>query len=513
MFVASLIERAATRWPSRTAVVDGDRSLRYDELLVRVARLANALRGLGLEAGDRVIDIQTNAHTYLESDLACAVAGIVRVPVNVRLTLEEWSYIAADAGARGIVYGERFVDRVTELLDAAEFDVCIRVGERGPGLDYELVLGDASPRLSKRRSTPGELVSLNYSSGTTGRPKGCMRTAANRHVSMQDMLTSLFECTLSQDDIFLHAGPMTHASGLFVLPHVAVGATQLLLDHFDAETVARLLHAQPISATVLVPTMLERLLAVLPEDQQPDEFPSLRYLAYAGAPMAQDRILAAHRRLPGVLTQFYGLVEAIPPVTVLPTREHDVEHLRPSVGRAAVGVALQIVDGEDRVCAHGEIGELVVGGLHVMAGYWGDDEATVKSVKDGWLYTGDLASSDDDGYVFLVDRKGDMIITGGYNVMPREVENVLAEVTGVAEVAVVGLPDPDWGEAVTAFVVPTARAELDASVLIAHCADRLSSFKKPKRVEFVGELPKSSTGKISRSALRRAHAESSRELP
>ncbi len=512
MFVASLIQRAAMRWPSRPAVVDGDHSLRYDELLTRVARLANALTGLGLRPGDRIVDIQANAHTYLESDLACAVAGVVRVPVNVRLTLEEWNYIAANAGARGIIYGGRFVERVAELVASVKFDVCIRVGGRGPGLDYERVLGDASSDLPARRSSPHEIVSLNYSSGTTGRPKGCIRTAANRFVSMQDMLMSLYQGTLTETDVFLHAGPMTHASGLFVLPHIAVGASQIVLDHFDADEVRDLLQSEPITGTVLVPTMLERLLATLPDERQPGELPSLRRLAYAGAPMAPDRILAAHERLPGVLTQFYGLVEAIPPITVLPTEDHGVERLRPSVGRAVLGVALRIVDEADRVCEPGRTGELVVGGLHVMAGYWADDESTLKSVNDGWLYTGDLAFSDTEGHVFLVDRKGDMIITGGYNVMPREVETVLQQAPGIAEVAVVGLPDPAWGEAVSAFVVAVDGVELDPEALLAHCAGRLASFKRPKRIEIVGQLPKTSTGKISRSALR-GSASSPRELP
>jgi acyl-CoA synthetase (AMP-forming)/AMP-acid ligase II len=506
MFVASLVRSAANRWRSRVAVVDGARTIRYDELHDRVARLANALTGLGLRPGDRLLDVQANSHTYLESDLACAVAGVVRVPVNVRLTLEEWSYIAANSGARALIFGEAFAERAAALVATSAFDVCIRVGAEGPGLDYELVLADGSRRLPERRPSAQEVVSLNYSSGTTGRPKGCIRTAANRFVSMSDMLTTLYGGALTADDVFLHAGPMTHASGLFVLPHLAVGASQVLLDHFDAERVRDMLLASPITGTILVPTMLERLLATLSDEARPGEFASLKRLAYAGAPMAPDRILAAHERLPGRLTQFYGLVEAIPPITVLPPEEHDSERLRSSAGSPPPGVDLQVLDETGQVCAPGETGELVVGGLHVMGGYWADDEATLKTLDDGWLHTGDLAFLDEEGHVFLVDRKGDMIITGGYNVMPREIENVLAELSGVAEVAVVGIPDPMWGQAVTAFVVASAGVELDADALYSHCAQRLSSFKKPKRIEIVDELPKSSTGKISRSTLRRSDA-------
>jgi acyl-CoA synthetase (AMP-forming)/AMP-acid ligase II len=310
MFVASLIKRAAMRWPSRTAVVDGDRHLRYDDLLIRVARLANALTGLGLRPGDRVIDIQTNAHTYLESDLACAVAGVVRVPVNVRLTLEEWSYIAADSGARGIIYGEHFAERVAELIGVADLDVCIRVGAHGPRLDYEVVMGDASPTLPGRRSTADEVVSLNYSSGTTGRPKGCIRTAANRFVSMQDMLVSLYEGTLTASDAFLHAGPMTHASGLFVLPHIAVGATQVLLARFDAEEIRDRLLSESITGTVLVPTMLERLLATLPDELRPGAFSSLRRLASCSSTGSSRR---SHRSRSWPLTGTASSACAVPP--------------------------------------------------------------------------------------------------------------------------------------------------------------------------------------------------------
>ncbi|MGH2945016.1 MAG: AMP-binding protein [Solirubrobacteraceae bacterium] len=501
MFVSTLLARAAARWPERTAVVDGDIRLTYRELAARVLRLANGLAGLGLEPGDRVLDLQRNGHTYVETDLACAVAGVVRVPVNVRLTPAEWSYIAANAGARGLVYGEEFEDAVGELLDLPGLKVCVGIGGGGPGWDYEDLLSRSSATAPSHREAPDDIVSLNYSSGTTGKPKGCIRTAANRHASTVDTLLSIYEGTLAGDDVFLHAGPLTHASGLFVLPHIAVGATQLILRRFDAEEVRGTLESSRVTATVLVPTMLERLLATF-GGEEPPRLPALRRLAYAGAPMPPDRIARAHDLLAGRLVQFYGLVEAIPPLTVLSPADHDVEHLRASAGRPVLGAALDVVDEAGRSLPLRQPGELMVGGLHVMDGYWADEEATVKSVRDGWLHTGDIAWLGEDGYVRLVDRKADMIITGGFNVMPREVELVLGEADGVAEVAVVGLPDPAWGEAVTAFVVPAAGATLDSSGLLEHCAARLSGFKKPKRIEIVSDLPRASTGKVSRSALR-----------
>lgn len=505
MFVSTLLERAAARWPHRTALVDGDVRLTYLELHERVARLANALAGLGLRPGDRVLDIQRNAHTYVETDLACAVAGLVRVAVNVRLTPAEWAYIADNAGVRAVIYGAPFAEPVEQLVQDAAPTVVVRIGSDGPGEAYDAALAAASPVPPHRRPRPDEIVSLNYSSGTTGRPKGCIRTAANRWASMQDMLSTVFEGTLGRDDVFLHAGPLTHASGLFVLPHIAVGATQVVLSRFDEQEVRATLERERVTATVMVPTMLERLLTTFDGDQ-PAALPHLRRLAYAGAPMAPDRIAVADRTLSGRLVQFYGLVEAIPPLTVLTPGDHRHPALRTSAGRPVPGVAVMVVDEDDRPLPPGERGELLIGGLHVMDGYWADDEATVKSVEQGWLRTGDLAWRDEDGYVYLVDRKADMIITGGFNVMPREVELVLGEHDAVGEVAVVGLPDPTWGEAVTAFVVPRPGRAIDVDALHAHCADRLSGFKKPKRIELVGELPKGSTGKVSRAALRAAQA-------
>jgi acyl-CoA synthetase (AMP-forming)/AMP-acid ligase II len=506
MFIATLLDRAATRWPDRTAVLDGGVRLGFADLRARVARLANALLGLGLQPGDRVLDIQKNAHTYVETDLAFAVAGLVRVPVNVRLTPAEWAYIAQDSGARALVHGAEFAEAAEQLRELTDINLTIGVGDAGPGQEYEQLLAAASPVLPHRWAKATDVVGLNYSSGTTGKPKGCIRTAANRFVSMQDMLATVIERPLGPDDVFLHAGPLTHASGLFLLPHLAAGATQVLLDRFDPEHVRRLLECGEVTGTVLVPTMLERVLATFDEEGPPPELSALRRVAYAGAPMEATRIAAANKLLGGRLVQFYGLVEAIPPITVLTQEDHRDPGLLTSAGRPASGVATAITDEDGQPLGPGERGELAIGGLHVMDGYWGNEEATVKSIEDGWLRTGDIAWSDERGYIHLVDRKADMIITGGFNVMPREVELVLTDAEGVVEAAVIGVPDPVWGEAVTAFVVAAPSAKLDAERLMAHCALRLSGFKKPKRIEVVDSLPKASTGKISRSALRAAVA-------
>lgn len=305
------------------------------------------------------------------------------------------------------------------------------------------------------------------------------------------MLVDLFDGGLGPDDVWLHAGPLTHASGLFVLPHVAAGACQVVLPRFDPGAVIDLVERHRVSGTVLVPTMVERVVA---EGLEGRNLSSLARVAYAGAPMAPDRIQAANRALGGAMVQFYGMVEAIPPLTVLRHDDHDHPERLGSAGRAVLGAELELVDEAGDAVPDGVEGELVVRGDHVMAGYWGLQDATGKAIRDGALWTGDMARRTPDGYVTLIDRRNDMIISGGYNVFPREVEEVLAADPALAEVAVVGLPDPDWGQAVTALVVPRPGATVDVERLRDRCLQRLAAFKRPKRIEVVGALPKTPAG-------------------
>ena len=329
MDVGSILERTASLHPLRTALIDGDRVIRYQELDDRVNRLANAMLGVGLEPGDRVVDLQHNAHQYIEADLALSRAGLVRVPVNTRLTPADWAFIAKDSKARGLIYGEGFAGPAEELLDRlGGLDVVVGV-EHGPGLRYEDLLTKAAPKPLRTRRPRNQIVSINYSSGTTGRPKGCMRTVGNRLASTIDFMVNLFEGGLGGEDVWLHAGPITHASGLFVLPHIAAGACQVVQPKFEPAEAMHLVEKHHITGTVWVPTMIERVIA---QDLSSRELRSLRRVAYAGAPMAPDRIRAANEILAGRLVQFYGMVEAIPPLTVLTQEDHDKHHADARLG-------------------------------------------------------------------------------------------------------------------------------------------------------------------------------------
>jgi acyl-CoA synthetase (AMP-forming)/AMP-acid ligase II len=524
--IGTLVTRAARRWPDRLAVEGPDaygaqQQLTFAALGDRVVRLANALRdGLGLRPGDRVLDLQGNTTTYLETDLAIRAAGLVRVALNYRLHPTDWQRIADDCGAAALVHHARFTDDVAPLAEGLGRDRVVVTGAAPDDAgSYEQLLTKGSTALLP---TPGPdaFCGLHYSSGTTGHPKGAQRTHRNWFASVVNMTQDVLGGPPTADAAYCHAGPITHTSGLFVLPFLVAGARQVIMPGWDPEVFVDAVLNRGVTHTAMVPTMVSRLAALA--STGPGEAAlsrvreRLRMLGYAGAPMPAEQIRQAHALLTPHLVQYYGLVEAIPPVTVLDAADHaaglgvDGEprpDLLTSAGRPALGVELRVVQPDDpelTPLGPGEVGEVCTRGDHVMAGYWnaGQREDLGKAVVDGWLRTGDLGRMDDTGRLWLVDRKGDMIITGGYNVYPREVEEVVAEVEGVREVAVVGVADPDWGQQVVALYTVHDGREVAAETVIEHCRSRMASYKKPKAAHQVGSFPLNSTGKIAKRVLR-----------
>ena len=503
MDVGTLVARAATRFQDRVAVECGDQQRTFGELGDRVTRLASGLLALGLEPGDRVLDLQENSITYVESDLAIRSAGLVRVALNHRLHPTDWERIAADSGARAIVVTAEHADDAAALIDGLEHTIMI--GD-GPGTAYEsIIAGQPTGTLPARE--PDSFCGLHYSSGTTGHPKGARRTHRNWFSSVVNMTHDVVGHVPGHDDVYVHAGPITHTSGLFLLPFLVAGARQIVLERWDPDLFVEAVTERGGTHTAVVPTMIARLLAHPEADR--DAFAGMRMLAYAGAPMPPEQMRQAYERLTPNLVQYYGLVEAIPPVTVLTADDHarglrDDPDLLGSAGRAALGVEIAIVDADEKPLPAGEVGEVITRGDHVMAGYWNAEgrEDLAKTVRDGWLHTGDLGRLSVDGHLWLVDRKGDMIISGGYNIYPREVEDVVAEVPGVGEVAVLGAADADWGQRVVAFYTTAAGASVDEQVIMEHCRSRLASYKKPKELHRVDSFPLNSTGKIAKKTLR-----------
>lgn len=478
---SELLQWAAAAHARRTAIDGPQGTVTFAELGDRVARVAAGLRALGLKPGDRVLDLQPNRNTSIELDLATSWAGLVRVHLNYRLHERDWERIADDSGAVALVYDGAFAERTGALRSGLPH---VSIGD-GPGVAYESLV-DSAPM----PYAVNDLVSLNYTSGTTGAPKGVRREHGNRMASMAAMGAVLGD--VRPDAAYLHAGPITHTSGLFVLPALKRGMRQIVLPSFDVDAVVEAVRERGATHTALVPTMVARLL------QADVDGLGLDMLAYAGAPMPGEHIRAAYERLTPNLVQYYGLVEAIPPVTVLDAEDHRLgltsrPELLASAGRSTGHVEVAVFEPVDG------IGEVILRGPAVMSGYWSGD-AGARAVRDGWLHTGDLGRLSEDGHLYLVDRKNDMIITGGYNVYPREVEDALAAAPGVAQVAVIGVPDPDWGQRIVAFYTGSA----EEAALDAFARGELASYKKPKEYRRLDAFPLNSTGKIDKKSLRGA---------
>jgi acyl-CoA synthetase (AMP-forming)/AMP-acid ligase II len=504
MTVGSLVLGAALRFGDRTAIEGPDGSRTFADLAARATRLASGLRSLGLRPGDRVLELHGNTCAGIESDLALAIAGLVRVPLNPRLGPREWERIADDCQASALSYDATFADETESLRDGLGSARTIVRGD-GPGRHVERLIGDATT-VPPHAAELDDLIGLAYSSGTTGRPKGAMRTHRNRLASARVMTRDVLGGPPCADATFLHAGPVIHTSGLFVLPFLMAGARQVLLDHADPETILEAMERHGITHTALVPTMLGRL-----ADAASGARPStLRMLAYAGAPIPPGRIRQASERLTPHLVQYYGLVEAMTPLTVLDERDHarglaGESDLLSSAGRVCHGVDLRLLDEQGNPVPNGEAGEVVVRGEQVMPGYWnaGQRDDLGKAVRDGRLATGDIGRLGPGGRLWLTDRRNDMIITGGYNVYPREIEDVITGVPGVADAAVVGLPDGDWGQRIVAAYTVSPDRPASPDAILTACRHLLPPHKRPKAVHRRTGMPLGATGKIDRRELTR----------
>jgi acyl-CoA synthetase (AMP-forming)/AMP-acid ligase II len=510
MEVGRLVARSMVRYRDRVALEGPEGVSTFGRTGARVMQLARGLRALGMQTGDRVLDLQSNQNTYIETDLGISTAGLCRVALNYRLHPSDWERIAADCTPRVLILDAKFWDDAAPVRAAVDHIIVINADSAGHegAVDYERFLAEQSDQPLLLGIEPDALVSLNYSSGTTGRPKGAIRTHRNRIASLHNIVTDLLRRVPDEADTWVHAGPVTHTSGLFVLPFFTFGARQIVQAKYDPQELVDAIMHRGATATALVPTMVARLLAL--PDLTREQLSGLTFLGYAGAPMPPDQIRECFARLTPNMAQYYGLVEAIPPVTVLGFEDHAAgvagdESLLTSAGMACVGVEIRIVDEDGRDVPTGEIGEVITRGDHVMRGYYGQagaDGTVTKAVRDGWLHTGDLGRLDEQERLFLVDRKGDMIISGGYNIYPREIEDVIAEIPGVHEVAVVGVTDPEWGQHVTALLTLRDGAAVSPETVMAHCKDRMASYKKPKDVRIVESFPLNSTGKIAKKVLR-----------
>jgi acyl-CoA synthetase (AMP-forming)/AMP-acid ligase II len=487
------LARSARLAPDTPALGDGTRTRTYRELDDRVSRLAAGLLGEGLESGDRVAILMANRPELLETIYACFRAGMVAVPINSRLHPDEVRYIVSHAGARAIIVGPEYEASARDSGAGLLF----RVGD-----EYESLISRAEPGFVDRDVASDTPAWLFYTSGTTGRPKGATLSHGNLLAMVMACLANVTDYRAS--DIVLHAAPLTHGAGLYALAATARGACHVVPPTPPFDPVATLELVGRLRATVVsfvTPTMVRLLLDAAASGTA--DLRSLRAIVYGGGPMYAEDLRRAQTTFGLILTQIYGLGETPMTVSYLPATvpAREAEQLA-SVGVAHPSVELRLLDESGLDVPVGEMGEVCVRSAAVMRGYWNDPEATGEVLKDGWLHTGDIGRLDASGYLYLLDRKKDMIVSGGSNIYPREVEEVLIVHPAVASVAVIGTPDRHWGESVHAVVVLEPGASVTAAELIAFCESRIASYKKPRTVEFVSELPVSGVGKVLKRELR-----------
>lgn len=503
MNIANLLERTATTYPALPALAYGKEIVAtYREFADQVAGLAGALRGkYGLDAGDRVALIMKNHPEYWIALLAVWRAGLVAVPVNAKLHISEFRYILENSDSRLAFATAELADQLTPLVDELPaLDAIISVQD-----DSYQALKTEGP-LALQDAEPDDLAWLFYTSGTTGKPKGAMLSHRNLLTAVLSYFADV--TALEPGDAVIHAAPQTHGSGIYGLPLIAKAGIQVTPESggFDPAETLELIANYPNSCFFFAPTMIHRLIGS-PAFAGAD-ISNLKVIVYGGGPMYEADIRRAIAAIGPKFVQIYGQGEAPMTITGLSAALiRDEGHPRRSEILASVGtertdVEVRIFDENDRPLPIGEIGEIVARGDVVMQGYWENPEATQETLRGGWLHTGDMGCLDADGFLTLKDRSKDMIISGGTNIYPREIEEALLTHPLVEEISVVGRPHADWGEEVVAFVVAKRGTLPTPEELDRHCLEHIARFKRPKEYFFIDELPKNNYGKVLKTDLR-----------
>lgn len=492
----------------KVAVIHDDREFTFAQVADRTRRFGNALLELGIKRGEHVGVLSSNSAEHIDIVFAIASIGAVWVPINTRLAVPEIEYIVEDSEAVALVYSSDLVASVEGLKPLPSLRLTIGVGEGATiGLSYEKLLANAQATPHTEPPASDDLFVIMYTSGTTGRPKGVMLT---HRAFYNGTVYSSLALNARESDVKLAAIPQFHAGGqIYQLCFLAVGATVVVLPKFVPEEVFRLVGHHRITAASFVPAMLMSILEA-PGLAKAD-LASLTNIIYGASPISEDRLSQIMDLIPADYRQAYGQTEVGILMTVLDEKDHrrgkqDAPHLLRSAGRAMVGYKVRIVDNDGKEVPRGTVGETAIYSDTVMKGYWKRPEATVKTLVEGWILTGDLGWEDEDGYIFLVDRKSEMIISGGENVYPVEVENVISAHPDVLDVAVFGKPDPKWGEAVTAAIVSRPNATLTEQAVTEFCRGKLGGFKIPKFVHFTQSLPRNASGKLQKNLIRQDFA-------
>jgi len=498
--------RNALRFPEKSALVMGSESYSWRVLDERVDRLANALRDLGLQRESRVAVLLSNCPEFFEIYFGLARAGMIAVPVNYRLTAGELAEILGHARPGLLIVGEEYLEQaraLEALLPELDRRWVVGSGTLAGARNYDEVLASSSHERVESGAEEHDTIAIFYTSGTTGLPKGAMVS----HLNLEMNAYNQFLADRSRgEDVNLVASPIYHIGAVFMaVTYMMLGCTQIIVPKFAPVVWLEALQRSRASVALLIPTMINAVLNEPSFDRF--DLSSLRLVFYGGGPMPPAVLKRAIERLQCGFTQGYGLTETLE-ATFLVAADHVLEGSEQqlkrlaSAGREAVGAEVKIVDADGTEVAAGEVGEILVRSRSVIKGYWEMPEEGAAVIRDGWFCTGDLGYLDEQRYLFVVDRRKDMVVSGGVNIYTKEIESVLYQHPAVAEAAVIGLPDEQWGEAVTAVVVRRPGVDISSDELIAHCKSALASYKKPQQVYFLDDLPKNPSGKILKRELR-----------
>jgi long-chain acyl-CoA synthetase len=506
MNVLYALRRARQFYGDRVAIFDDKRTLNYREFYARVMRASNVLLGLGVKRGDSVAVWMLNSPAYLELYYATAFIGAMIVPINTRWNLTDVAFILSDSESVLLCLDDRFAPHRAELRVPTLFTGS---GPCPDGMvDYHRVMAQAATAVpSQPEPNEEDIVGLFYTSGTTGGPKGVM--LSHRNVCA-NALYGILEGGISGEWVWLNAAPMFHLADVaFIYSTVMVGAAHCFLATFEPELLLQAVERYRVTNMILVPTMINAVVNHPAVDRYDKS--SLKVLYYGASPMPLELLRRAREKLGCEFCQGYGLTETSPILTLLHPEDHQFDKVDQefapvkSAGRAVLGVEIKIVDVMDNELPPGEVGEVVARGAVIMKGYWKRPEITAEVMRGGWFHTGDMGVMDERGYLYIRDRKKDMIKPGGENVYSPEVESMICSHPDVLEVAVIGVADEKWGESIKAVVVVRPGQSLKEQQLIDFCRERMTHFKCPTSVEFVEVLPKGGSGKILKNVLRQQY--------
>jgi long-chain acyl-CoA synthetase len=507
LLIRDILARNARIYPGRIALAMGDESITYRELSARVARRTSALRSLGIGKGDRVAVLIRNSPSYMENLYAVTQIGAILIPLNELLIARELSAILRHAEARALLFTEEFrgvVDRIRQGLPSIVHFVAIDTSSPGLAGPAEREPLPPAPPPDAVPLSESDIAILIYAGGTSGAPQGAMLSHGSL---MAASVSAALELGLSRNDIYLSCTPLPFMAGTGrLLRFQHMGGTIVILPEFDPEEALRAIEQRKITHILLTPAMMARILDTPSASRF--NLATLETVLYGGAAIPIELQKRAIRFFQCGLVQSYGQVESAGVLTFLHAEDHSLEESAPymrklmSVGKEAIGVEVRVVDDSGKEVAPNQIGEVVARGPNLFAGYFREPAHTAEVLRDGWLRTGDIASVDEEGYIYIVDRKRDILMIGGISVDPREIEDILEEHPAVKEAAVIGRPDYVLGEVPVAVVAIKDGAVADATALLAHCRENLAPFKIPLSVEFLASLPRNSQGKVLKVKLK-----------